>query len=191
MGNISRGDGLDDELAEAAGLDDASVAADGAMAVPEPASPKAVARKNSWGLLATLLVMGAGLVALFLFGFQDAAVYSVPVDKLLADQSSVNKRVRIDGELVPGTLARRDKPCEYRFKIRGEGKELEIRYPQCVIPDTFRDMPQGGVMVTAEGKLTESGHFEASLILAKCSSKYDPKTHQMGEPAASASPDAI
>ncbi|MBM4360501.1 MAG: cytochrome c maturation protein CcmE [Deltaproteobacteria bacterium] len=166
------------------------------MAVPEPAEPRAgderrPPKKSSWGLLVTLLVMAAGLVALFMFGFKDAAVYSVPVDKLLADQASVGKRVRIDGELVPGSLARRDQPCEYRFRVRAEGKELEIRYPQCVIPDTFRDMPQGGVMVTAEGKLLPAGHFEASLILAKCSSKYDPKTHQMDAPAASASPDAI
>jgi cytochrome c-type biogenesis protein CcmE len=196
MGNNSRRDGLDDELAEAAGLDADEGQADGAMAVPEPAEPRVpdarnTPKKGSWGLLVTLLVMAAGLVALFMFGFKDAAVYSVPVDKLLADQGSVNKRVRIDGELVPGTLARRDQPCEYRFRVRAEGKELEIRYPQCVIPDTFRDVPQGGVMVTAEGKLLSAGHFEASLILAKCSSKYDPKTHQMDAPAASASPDAI
>jgi len=100
--------------------------------------------------------------------------------KLLAE-GTVGRRVRIDGELVPGTLSRRDKPCEFRFKVRANGKQLDIHYPQCVIPDTFRDVPEGGVMVTAEGKLTEAGHFDASLILAKCSSKYDPKTHSMSE----------
>ena len=45
--------------------------------------------------------------------------------------------------------------------------------------------------MTAEGKLVEGGHFEASLLLAKCSSKYDPKTHKMGTPAGSAEPDSI
>ena len=203
MGNISRRDGLDDELAEAAGLgdDDAPRGAADGMVVPGPALAQAGAshtgvhvsprKKGSWGLLLTLLVMAAGLVCLFMFGFKDAAVYSMPVDKLLADRASVGHRVRIEGELIPGTLSRRDKPCEYRFKLRGDGKDLEIRYPQCVIPDTFRDVPQGGVAVTAEGKLVEGGHFEASLLLAKCSSKYDPKTHKMGTPAGSAEPDAI
>jgi cytochrome c-type biogenesis protein CcmE len=198
MGNISRRDGLDDELAEAAGLDAASDANDGTMAVPAPASATAVApsvagaatgKRGSWGLLLTLLVMAAGLVALFMFGFQDAAVYSVPVDKLLADQASVGKRVRIEGELVPGTLTRRDKPCEYRFKLRGEGKDLEIRYPQCVIPDTFRDVPGGGVQVTVEGSLSPEGHFQATQVFAKCTSKYDPKSHAMQpEGAATAAP---
>lgn len=217
MANSARRDGLDDELAAAAGLGSSADGSattvggsattvggsppvepyvfdptEGAMAVSgRPGRPAPARKGGSFGLLATLLVMAAGLVALFMFGFKDAAVYSVPVDKLLADQFSVGKRVRIDGELVPGSLSRRDKPCEWRFKIQGEGKELEIRYPQCVIPDTFRDVPQGGVMVTAEGKLLAGGHFEASLILAKCSSKYDPKTHEMGAPAASGSPDAI
>ncbi len=205
MGNISQRDGLDDELAEAAGLGEHSgplgavglgaEVADG-MVVPAPSVPHSTAtrasqKKGSWGLLLTLLVMAAGLVSLFMFGFKDAAVYSMPVDKLLANQASVGKRVRIDGALVPGTLSRRDKPCEYRFTLRGDGKDLEIRYPQCVVPDTFRDVPQGGVLVTAEGKLLEEGHFEASLLLAKCSSKYDPTTHKMGESTGSASLDAF
>jgi hypothetical protein len=60
-----------------------------------------------------------------------------------------------------------------------------------VIPDTFRDVPEGGVLVTVEGALAKEGHFEASMIMAKCSSKYDPKTHSMddlAEAAGSASP---
>lgn len=200
MGRDSRRDGLDEELAEAIGLDGEDSRSDGTMSVPERPEPtstplgdaSAPEKRGSLGLLVTLLAMAGALVALFLFGFKDAAVYSVPVDKLLADRASIDKRVRIEGELVPGTLARRDRPCEYRFRVRADGKDLEIRYPQCVIPDTFRDVPEGGVMVTAEGKLLEAGHFEASLILAKCSSKYDPKTHQMGEQgAAPASPEPM
>ncbi len=185
MGKISRRDALDDELAEVAGLSDSKGPdAEGTMAVPDPPEPRAAveraAPKANWGLLATLLVMVGAIVALFMFGFKDAAVYSIPVDKLLAD-GPTGRRVRIDGELVPGSLARRDKPCEYRFRIKGGGRELDVHYPQCVVPDTFRDVPQGGVMVTAEGKLTPAGYFEASLILAKCSSKYDPQSHTMGD----------
>ncbi len=184
MGNISRRDPLDDELAEVAGLADPKEAPDGAMALPAADSRGSgragEAKRTNYGLLGALLVIATGLVALFMFGFKDASVYSIAVDKLLAE-GTVGRRVRIDGELVPGTLSRRDKPCEFRFKVRANGKQLDIHYPQCVIPDTFRDVPEGGVMVTAEGKLTEAGHFDASLILAKCSSKYDPKTHSMSE----------
>ena len=48
-----------------------------------------------------------------------------------------------------------------------------MRYAQCVIPDTFRDMPGGGVQVTIEGALTDKGDFEATLVMAKCASKYE------------------
>jgi cytochrome c-type biogenesis protein CcmE len=193
MGKISKRDALDEELAQIAadpaplrgtpGIEDAS---NEAMTVPGGAGPssKPNESRGNYGLLATLLVMAAAIVGLFMFGFKDAAVYSVSIDKLAA--GDVGRRVRIEGELVPGTLTRRDKPCEYRFKVKGSGKTVDVHYPQCTIPDTFRDRPEGGVLVTAEGKLTQAGHFEASLILAKCSSKYDPSTHKMG--ASSAAP---
>ena len=42
-----------------------------------------------------------------------------------------------------------------------------------------RDVPSGGVQVTIEGALGKTGDFEASLVMAKCSSKYDPQKHEM------------
>jgi cytochrome c-type biogenesis protein CcmE len=96
------------------------------------------------------------------------------------DQAAmVGRKVRVEGELVPGTLVKRDQPCEYRFTIHKDQDQLPVRYKQCVIPDTFRDMPGGGVNVTIEGALNQQGEFEATLVMAKCASKYDPKTHKM------------
>ena len=132
------------------------------------------------GFLVALLVMVGGIVVLFLFGFKEAAIYSTPVDQIVSNQEKMlGRKVRIEGELVPGTLRKRDKPCEYRFVIQAEGKRLPVRYPQCVIPDTFRDRPEGGVLVTVEGALTKDKGFQASMVMAKCSSKYDPKSHSM------------
>ena len=118
-------------------------------------------------------------MVLFL-GFKEAAIYSTSVDQIVSNQEKMlGRKVRIEGELVPGTLRKRDKPCEYRFVIQAEGKRLPVRYPQCVIPDTFRDRPEGGVLVTVEGALTKDKGFQASMVMAKCSSKYDPKSHSM------------
>ena len=147
------------------------------------------------GLLITLLVMVGGLVGLFLVGFKEAAIYAMPVDQVMAQtQKLVGRRIRVEGELVPGTLVKRDSPCEYRFTVFPLQKEgappaadtkmhLPVRYAQCVIPDTFRDMPAGGVQVTIEGSLTAEGHFQATQVFAKCSSKYDPKSHEMNQDA--------
>jgi cytochrome c-type biogenesis protein CcmE len=48
-----------------------------------------------------------------------------------------------------------------------------VRYAQCIVPDTFRDIPGMDVSVTAEGTLAASGDFEATQIMAKCPSKYE------------------
>ena len=201
------GKNLDEELARAAGIGEGSEEepsensqTDG-MAVPQPAAPP---QRSSRGLLIMLLVMVASIIGLFLFAFKPSATYTMPLEQLVnGGQEYVGKRVRIDGELVPGTLTKRDKPCEFRFSMRGQAttkdktakdKNVEVRFPQCIVPDTFRDVPEGGVLVTAEGTLTKEGHFEATSIMAKCTSKYDPKTHTMdGQPkdAKKVSPESI
>ena len=138
------------------------------------------AAKKNLGLLLTLLAMVAAVVALFLGVFQPAAVYATAVDKLVHEAAAyVGRKVRVEGELVPGTLVKRDSPCEYRFTIHKDAAKLPVRYAQCVIPDGFRDVPQGGVQVTVEGALNTSGDFDATLVMAKCSSKYDPAKHEM------------
>ncbi len=170
---------LDEELAQALSLTEQQDAP--AVSKPAGASPPPKPRASrSIGLLATLLVMVGAIVALFLVGFKEAAVYATPVDQLLSSKDKLTgRKVRVEGELVPGTLVKRDSPCEYRFQIHGTQAELPVRYAQCVIPDTFRDVPSGGVQVTVEGALTPEGNFEASLVMAKCTSKYDPNSHEM------------
>jgi cytochrome c-type biogenesis protein CcmE len=137
------------------------------------------------GLLVALVAIVGVIVAVFMFGFKEAAIYALPVSELSANTTKyVGRKVRLEGELHPGTLVKRDQPCEYRFTMQGAGPggdahQVPVRYGQCVVPDTFRDMPGGGVQVTVEGTLTKEGHFEATLVMAKCASKYDPQTHQM------------
>jgi cytochrome c-type biogenesis protein CcmE len=182
---------LDDELAQAIipGDDEAPALEKPATAGAPPASRST---RADVGLLVVLLVL-VGAVVTFVIGpgFKNAAVYAMPVDMLVAANGKgelVGRKVRVEGELVPGTLEKRDQPCEYRFNVYGKDKKeiLPVRYAQCVIPDTFRDVPQGGVQVTVEGSLSKDSGFEASLVMAKCASKYDPKTHTMEESAKAA-----
>ena len=121
-------------------------------------------------------MIGAGIAGVFLTQMKDNAIYSKPVDELLAQKKKFAGRpVRADGNLVHGSLVKRDSPCEYRFTIMKNGAELPVRYPQCVVPDTFRDVPNMDVGVTVEGELQADDSFEASSVLAKCPSKYDMK----------------
>lgn len=130
--------------------------------------------------LAVGLAMGAaGLATFVLTGMQDKAIYSKPVDELLAQKAKfMGRPVRAEGNLVHGTLVKRDQPCEFRFTIAKNGAELPVRFDQCVVPDTFRDMPNMDVGVTVEGELQADQTFVATSVLAKCPSKYEMQERQ-------------
>jgi cytochrome c-type biogenesis protein CcmE len=165
---------LDKELERAAAAVD-EPARPAQSPAPLPSGPR---RKGNVGLLIGLLVMGGGILTLVFTSFKGSAVYSKGVDDLVRDQAKFEDRaVRVEGTLVKGSLVRRDQPCEYRFTLEKKGVVLPVHYAQCIVPDTFRDMPGMDVSVTAEGKLN-SGHFEASNIMAKCPSKYEMKERQ-------------
>lgn len=130
--------------------------------------------KQNWGLLLGLLAVGGGILALVFTSAENAAIYSVGTDQLLADTAKYEGRtLRVQGGLVKGSLRHRAEPCEYRFDMEKGGKKLAVRYAECVVPDTFKDVPDIDVEVTAEGKLTPEGYFSASQIMAKCPSKYE------------------
>ncbi|APR99260.1 cytochrome c maturation protein CcmE [Pajaroellobacter abortibovis] len=135
--------------------------------------------KRGLGVVIALAMAGATMAALVLYGIKGVAIYSKPVDEFLSQQGRVMGRaVRVEGNLVHGSLQQRVQPCEYRFLIEKNGTELAVHYPQCVIPDTLRDVPQIQVGVTVEGKLQQEGFFLASSVLAKCPSKYEMKERE-------------
>jgi cytochrome c-type biogenesis protein CcmE len=170
---------LDKELERAvAAVDETTTVTSTRLHVPVPSAPR---RKGNIGLLIGLLVMGGGILTLVFTSFKGSAVYSKGVDDLVRDRLKfADRAVRVEGTLVKGSLVRRDQPCEYRFTIEKKGVTLPVHYAQCIVPDTFRDMPGMDVSVTAEGKLTDAGHFEASNIMAKCPSKYEMKERAKG-----------
>jgi cytochrome c-type biogenesis protein CcmE len=171
---------LDQELARAVAAseaEDSAPTSERPVAAPAPANePARKKRLHNVGLVVALLVMGGGVLTLVMTNFKQAAVYSKGVDEILAEKDKVaGRNVRVAGMLVKGTLKRRDQPCEYRFSMTKNNKTLDVRYAQCVVPDTFRDVPGVDVEVTAEGRLTDEGYLEASQIMAKCPSKYEMK----------------
>jgi cytochrome c-type biogenesis protein CcmE len=168
---------LDDELKRAVEESEADQAERPVVIAEEPHPLPAARRpRKELGLLLGLLVVAGAILALVMTSFDGAAIYSKTVDQALMEKDSLSGRnLNLQGVLVKGSITKRDDPCEYRFRLQKNGKQLEIRYPQCVVPDTFRDVPDTDVEVTATGKLASEGHFQASAIMAKCPSKYDMK----------------
>jgi cytochrome c-type biogenesis protein CcmE len=163
---------LDDELKNALETPAASPREVHASVATATATPSR--SKRRFGLLIGLCLMSSAILLVVFTGIDNAAVYSKSVDQLMVERARFRTRnVRVLGHLVQGSLKRRSEPCEYRFKLTEGHQELEVHYPQCIIPDTFRDLPGIAVEVTAEGRLQADGTFLADRILAKCPSKYD------------------
>lgn len=173
---------IDDELASAvAKLESAAQqrSAQGSKAGTATVQPEDAPRR-SWGLLVGLGVVMAAILTLFFSSSDEAVVYAYGADEIKKKSTELqNRQVRMMGHLVSGSLVRRDDPCEYRFFVKKGGEQVPVRYAQCVVPDTFRDVKGVEVEVTVEGRLASDGHLEASNIFAKCPSKYE-----MGEMAA-------
>jgi cytochrome c-type biogenesis protein CcmE len=138
-------------------------------------------RLNGRLLLVGTLAVSATIAAL-VFGLSKPKVmYSRGVFELL--QNPLRDRpLRVEGILVGGSLCKVEKKCEFQFRMTdkpgrappGSRDELEVRFANCVVPDTFADVPGVDVEVVAEGELCEDcSYFAATQILAKCASKYE------------------
>jgi cytochrome c-type biogenesis protein CcmE len=82
----------------------------------------------------------------------------------------------VEGDLKQGSIQFREDPCEWRFVLGKEGREMPVRFPQCIVPDTFKDGM--GLTVTVQGKLTGEGYFLANQVIPRCPSKYEMKERQ-------------
>jgi cytochrome c-type biogenesis protein CcmE len=174
---------VDQELARAVAEAEAEaeVSAPAVAQAASPSGPSKPKSKSSIGLLIGLLVMAAGVLSLVFTTGKNGAIYSVGVSQLMKEQARYGTRaIRVKGMLVKGTLARRDEPCEYHFKLEENGTVLAVNHPSCNVPDTFRDMPGMDVEVQAEGKMSDDGKtFVSDNIVAKCPSKYEMKQKSM------------
>ena len=122
--------------------------------------------------IAVVMLALGGAVAYLLLSNQDVFVYSHMVDEVMAapDQFA-DRTLRVEGNLVDGTVRFREDPCEYRFAIAREGREMHVDFPQCVVPDTFREGM--GITVVVEGRLAADGSFHASQVIPRCPSRYE------------------
>jgi len=123
------------------------------------------------GLVFAVLLSG---VAWLLLGSQasDAFVYSKLVHEVVGDPGAFEGReIRVEGDLQQGSVQFREDPCEWRFVIEKNGEAMPVSFPQCVVPDTFRD--DMGISVTVQGAVQSDGTFLANQVVPRCPSKYE------------------
>ncbi|RKY64712.1 MAG: cytochrome c maturation protein CcmE [Candidatus Latescibacterota bacterium] len=107
-----------------------------------------------------------GLSYLILMGLRGAKVYYLRVEELLSSPELWGKRVRVEGEVVPGSV-KRGKNLE--FQMAGGGRRVRVIHTGPV-PPLFGE----GKHVVVEGTYSRKEKaFLSGKILTKCPSKYE------------------
>ena len=115
----------------------------------------------------TALILGS-VLWLAISGFEEGKAYYQTVSELKSMGSRAEGvRLRVGGIVVPGSIVRREGAVE--FKISQDDEILPVRYVgKGPLPDTLVDRAEA----LAEGHYRD-GSFEASMVQAKCASKYE------------------
>ncbi len=130
-----------------------------------------------FGLAIGIILVALGYLAFT--GVQQSKSYYVTIKELRAMDSSVySKRLRVAGNVAPGSIRRQGSHVE--FTLMEQGLMLPVVYNGSEAPpDTFVDNAQA----LAEGTYGHDGVFHARMLQAKCASKYAPKDQQQGTTA--------
>ena len=106
--------------------------------------------------------------------------YLTPVEmmqRVEADPTFHEARVKVSGQVVPGTYSRVEGELLHVFTVRDlidETVTFRAEFRDA-LPDTFTDE----VEVVLEGHLRQDGVFEATTLLTKCGSRYEATPEDM------------
>jgi cytochrome c-type biogenesis protein CcmE len=125
-------------------------------------------------------VFAAGIVLIVLSlaylvygGVQQGATYWVTVGELEQRAHSLPSRVRLGGTVALGTVRWDGMHRHLSFVVTDGMNSLPVRYSG-VVPDIFAE----GRQVVVEGRVGRDGTFDATTLLAKCPTKYNPADPQ-------------
>ncbi len=122
-----------------------------------------------FGIAIGVILVSLGYLAYT--GVQESKSYYVTIRELRGmDESVYSKRLRVAGNVVPGSI--RHQGSRVEFSLQEQGHMLPVVYNGSEAPpDTFKDDSQA----LAEGTFGRDGVFHAKHLQAKCASKYAPK----------------
>ena len=121
-------------------------------------------------LLITALVVGVSIaVGLILYSLSSGINLFYPPADIAAGKAPLDKRIRVGGMVVPGSVKRDETTLKVSFKLTDYDGELAVSF-EGILPDLFAEN-EGAV---AAGYLQEDGSFVADEVLAKHDENYMP-----------------
>ena len=125
-------------------------------------------RKRLYVVLAILGGVAASVTLAVMASRQNIMFYYDP-SQIAAGQAPAQKRFRVGGMVVKGSVARKPGDLQVRFVLTDFAHEVPVEYTG-VLPDLFRE----GQGIIAHGTMAADGTFVADEVLAKHDEKYTP-----------------
>ena len=130
-----------------------------------------------FGVVIVVLLVSLGYLAWT--GVNESKSYYVTIKELQTMDGRYSKRLRVAGNVVPGSIKRHGTQVE--FMLKENDLMLPVVYTGTdAPPDTFKDDSQA----LAEGTFGQDHVFHAKQLQAKCASKYAPAPGQAQPTAA-------
>ena len=124
--------------------------------------------KGKTKFIVAITVIAVAIAYLVYGGVNDTMIYYLTVQELKDKVPSVYKqKVRVSGKVVPGSI-KKEIDGSLEFKIADGEETMNVKY-KGIVPDIFKD----DVEAVVEGLYTPDNVFVASLLLAKCPTKYE------------------
>jgi cytochrome c-type biogenesis protein CcmE len=118
-----------------------------------------------------VVLIGGSMVYFVSQAMQTSWAYYYSVDEFAERMGTAqNQSVRLAGRVGKDSVERDLQKMNVKFTLAGSEKSLPIDYTG-VVPDNFADE----IEVVVEGRLADSGVFEANKLMTKCESKYKAK----------------
>jgi cytochrome c-type biogenesis protein CcmE len=124
--------------------------------------------KGKRKFIVAITVIAVAIAYLVYGGVNDTMIYYLTVQELKDKVPSVyQQKVRVSGKVVPGSI-RNEIDGSLEFTIADGEETLDVKY-KGIVPDIFKD----DIEAVVEGLYTPDNVFVASLLLAKCPTKYE------------------
>ncbi len=105
-------------------------------------------------------------------GLQNSTSFFLTVSEVKQQEASIyGKAIKVNGEVVPGSIQDNTSERTLLFTITEGGQDLQVIFYRGTVPDNF----EAGREVIVDGKLNTDGVFEAHTIMAQCPSRYEPE----------------
>ncbi len=125
-------------------------------------------QRRLYFVVAGMVTLGFA-AALVLYALEDSIVFFYSPSQLAENKPTPDRRMRIGGLVVEGSVKRGADGLTVRFAVTDNAHTVPVQY-RGILPDLFRE----GQGVVAEGRMGFDGRFNADEVLARHDETYMP-----------------